>query len=566
MSFRLSHFILILFVIWRQVLSLTMIQPRRFFSTQTQNNLHRLHISTTPLSEEWLSSFNGGISKKGVELSLFGGGLRGVVATVAPSSSVPVVSVNADVALEVTNNRPPSPFVDFAPQEFWSACMWDQRLGLKLLHELKNISTTSKMSWINQLPESFNTPLHWSQQDIDFAQYLPLNSKVTAQRASWSSFYLRWKSVTSPRFRELVSEADIYRVLECCNSRAFSGAYEGSSPNDRKALLIFTVLLAVVWPLLQLSSVEQSVGLGITVGMSVVLRDFFLSNFANLKRYVLCPYVDMFNHRSDARSDVAFNYFSNQFELRILKDYQPGEQVFISYGKPSNDRLLQFYGFVEPGNPNDLYDFGATLPEVLLSYGDALSKSVQFPVSPDPASRLQFIAAAVRNTDVMSRKAGARSEMDMVQSSLISGGTGTATENINLRYYRTPIGGTAVGVSAHYDDVSVRCLRLFFASDSEFSDVLRAWKLPLGTTSTSGTASVNLDCVSQPLSASTEAKIEACLRAIAGEELRIKPTSLEADEQQMLKESKVTSFSEAQRLALEFRIEKKRLLLEAQTV
>jgi hypothetical protein len=32
-----------------------------------------------------------------------------------------------------------------------------------------------------------------------------------------------------------------------------------------------------------------------------------------------------------------------------------GEQVFISYGPQGNDSLLQFYGFVEAGNPHDAF-------------------------------------------------------------------------------------------------------------------------------------------------------------------------------------------------------------------
>jgi len=77
-----------------------------------------------------------------------------------------------------------------------------------------------------------------------------------------------------------------------------------------------------------------------------------------------------------------------------------------------------------------------------------------------------------------------------------------------------------------------------------------------------------LDCVSKPLSQSTEAKIEACLRAIANEELRSKPTTLDADEKQMQQIMPVgngfsSTLSEAQKLGLEFRIEKKRLLQEA---
>ena len=55
------------------------------------------------------------------------------------------------------------------------------------------------------------------------------------------------------------------------NSRAFSGAYEGSSPQDRKALLVFTALLAIIWPVLNLSSITESVGLGLTVGMCMML-------------------------------------------------------------------------------------------------------------------------------------------------------------------------------------------------------------------------------------------------------------------------------------------------------
>ena len=32
-----------------------------------------------------------------------------------------------------------------------------------------------------------------------------------------------------------------------------------------------------------------------------------------------------------------------------------GEQVFITYGQQSNDKLLQYYGFVEAKNPSDVF-------------------------------------------------------------------------------------------------------------------------------------------------------------------------------------------------------------------
>lgn len=38
-----------------------------------------------------------------------------------------------------------------------------------------------------------------------------------------------------------------------------------------------------------------------------------------------------------------------------------GEQVFITYGLQSNDKLLQYYGFVEAKNPADVY----VIPDLL---------------------------------------------------------------------------------------------------------------------------------------------------------------------------------------------------------
>lgn len=41
--------------------------------------------------------------------------------------------------------------------------------------------------------------------------------------------------------------------------------------------------------------------------------------------------------------------------------YPSPSQVFISYGAQSNGSLFQYYGFTEPGNPNDVYAFEAQL-------------------------------------------------------------------------------------------------------------------------------------------------------------------------------------------------------------
>jgi hypothetical protein len=101
----------------------------------------------------------------------------------------------------------------------------------------------------------------------------------------------------------------------------------------------------------------------------------------------MCPYIDMFNHKSSSSSEASFNYFSGQFELQSQAN-QFGNEIFINYGKQSNDRFLQYYGFVEKENIYDSYDFGVSMIELVFKYSDNLSRVVAFPSTPSPQARL----------------------------------------------------------------------------------------------------------------------------------------------------------------------------------
>lgn len=306
-------------------------------------------------------------SMTGIKLSnvridnFFNENIRGMraVATI-DEGSIPVVVVPHRYALEVTNDRPPTPFPGFVSQQLWEQSLWYSRLAFKLLHELKVLRNDStKLVWLDQLPKAFSTPFHWSDEEIDGLQYPALKDKIATQRKEWRELYLRWMSDDEGGGGQVVpkdvSLSEFIWALECVNSRAFSGVYEGSSAKQRGLLLMFTGALSLAWPLLHLGTFEQSLSAAVVVGLSIVARDVIFSRSGSLKRYVLCPVVDLFNHRSDCYgSDVSYNYFADQFEVRVGR-YAPGEQVFISYGRQSNDRLLQYYGFVEDRNPNDRY-------------------------------------------------------------------------------------------------------------------------------------------------------------------------------------------------------------------
>lgn len=375
--------------------------------------------------------------------------------------------------------------------------------------------------------------------------------------------------------------------MECAHSRAFSGAYEGSTAKERITLLVFTAVLAVSWPVLQLGSLEQSASLATVATLSFFLRDFVTFKSGVFKRYVLCPGIDMFNHNSSCASDVSYNYFSDSFELRTRSpagtrphphsnqsqyktQYQPDEQVFINYGAQSNDRFLQYYGFVEKDNPNDVYDFGVDILEVVLKYADNLHSSGEsepgtafkgavIPADPSPQMRIMAVAGMLKTFDA-----------DLVHKK-----SGPAISN-TMRYHvrsvgargRVPIPSPSYDQSAlilaHFDVRTVAALRALYCTAEEWEGLF---------TPSDEKAYVRLCKHPSSLSTATEGSVADALRRILYLELCNKPTTLTEDVaslQALLLHSQGGELSQEQRqeqkrlcLYMQFRIEKKKLLHRA---
>lgn len=214
----------------------------------------------------------------------------------------------------------------------------------------------NKMSyrpWLDSLPRHFGTPLHWSDSDIDHLQYRYISQSVQRQRTQWKDYYEQLQQTTIPK----LSWSDFCWGCECARSRAFSGAYTGSAFNP--SIYAFTLLLVTVYVGAGFGTLEQAAnGAGLVLCASV-LKDFVLPKLIrnSNQRYVICPLIDMTNHKSvEAAGEVSFEYFGNAYSLAL--PYAPvsaDSQVYISYGARSNDQLLQYYGFVEANNPHDVY-------------------------------------------------------------------------------------------------------------------------------------------------------------------------------------------------------------------
>lgn len=67
-------------------------------------------------------------------------------------------------------------------------------------------------------------------------------------------------------------------------------------------------------------------------------------------RMVMCPFVDYFNH-ADQGCDVAFD--ENGYTVTADKNYDAGQEIYVSYGSHSNDFLLVEYGFILDKNKWD---------------------------------------------------------------------------------------------------------------------------------------------------------------------------------------------------------------------
>lgn len=86
-----------------------------------------------------------------------------------------------------------------------------------------------------------------------------------------------------------------------------------------------------------------------------------------LRRFAMTPGIDFLNHSSSVsgEAEVSYEYFSEKFVVQAGEDYEEGDQVFISYGRQSNDSFLQYYGFVEEDNPCETYAFATQVENAL---------------------------------------------------------------------------------------------------------------------------------------------------------------------------------------------------------
>ncbi|GIL58110.1 hypothetical protein Vafri_12963 [Volvox africanus] len=287
----------------------------------------------------------------GVRPSTFAG-VRGLAASSDIATDALMVEVPRHSAVVLApKQRNPCP--DMVTDDWWKSAPWFAKIAAMILWHKRRGSQSPLASWVAQLPADTGVPVRWSERQIAALQYPHLIRQVTEQQREWQQLYDDLVSKGTPSSAQPPTREDFIWAMSCVRSRTFSGPYVGSTLQDRLRTGGLVAVLALGNTVLGLADPQKTLSAAIAVLLFNVLYEVILSR--SLKQYAICPLIDFFNHSSAVQSEVSYNYFGDSYSVVASREFTKGEQVFISYGPQSNDSLMQYYGFAEANNPQDVY-------------------------------------------------------------------------------------------------------------------------------------------------------------------------------------------------------------------
>lgn len=502
--------------------------------------------SSTPVDKERQKAINGlqnwakeaGILTKDVKVQagdpIIGGGL-GLLTTNQVQSNSVILQVPTALTFSVSNSKlEANPKVEQyftnKAKEYINAPWWAKlsvdlfvcdKIDSRRAIETGGDETIDMRPWLDSLPRNFDTPIRWSKETREKLQYQPLVSMVSAQEKFYkTTFEKLQQSIDQSSSMSKWTYDDFLWGADCARSRAFSGAYGGTAFDPKPYAL--TLLLVAGYVGAGLGDIEQASNGAALVLCGSILRDFVLPKLFKSKKYIICPFIDMANHVGvKEEGNVSFEYFANGYSLSSKPDttMEKNKEVFISYGPRSNDALLQQYGFVEPNNAHDVYVMPPLREWDIAALEEACGRKFQ-------SGRLQKLerAGLLGGTSL-----GNSDDDDSFEEGVANRGR-----------------GVVVTRAAGIDPAIITALRVLVSSEKEWNEA--------------GEAVGNL--VTEDSGGKENERLARVAAQKALElELESKPTTLEQDEES-LKNGSSLGLTDQELLALQFRIEKKKLLKE----
>jgi len=281
-------------------------------------------------------------------------GLRGLAATrrLQPGDAVAVLPHSA--VLEVTSaaSVPQEGLPAGCDAAAYRATAWWGRLALRLLASRAAGAASPLAAYVAALPPRLPVPARWSR---DWPAYRSLPAHVRARAESGAeavrAAHARLFPAAAPPGHSL---AEWEWAVECVRSRTFSGPYEGSSAGERRLQALLVAALLLAYTLSGAGPPENGAAAALSSLLFVFVKDAATAALPDgPRRYVLVPLLDLANHSSRAISDLAYEYFQDEFSLISGAETEAGQQAFVSYGPLDLESQLILYGFVERDNAHD---------------------------------------------------------------------------------------------------------------------------------------------------------------------------------------------------------------------
>ena len=304
------------------------------------------------------------------------GNVRGMVALDRIDAGEVFVSLPRVAAL-VVDPLEKCPCPDFVEMGYYKKAPWYVKMAILLLSERAKGRESRVYGYIEQLPLSIDTPVRWNEEELRELQNGNLQKGVVRQREEWKKIYKELAAATKGLKGEVfVTKEKVFWALENVRSRSFSGPYAGSPLKERLTMAALLAGGGLGYALVTKIPLESIANAAVAAAAFNLVYDIILSS--KLKWYAMCPIIDSLNHSGKVDSSIEYEYFKDKFVVSTSSPYEPGEEVFITYGAKTNDQLLQYYGFVEKNNPHDLYslviDVAGTQVPVSIKPNGQLSK------------------------------------------------------------------------------------------------------------------------------------------------------------------------------------------------
>ncbi|CAP62192.1 uncharacterized protein PODANS_5_12720, partial [Podospora anserina S mat+] len=140
--------------------------------------------------------------------------------------------------------------------------------------------------------------------------------------------------------------------------------------------------------------------------------DFALPDGNSIR--LLAPFADMLNHSSEVKPCHVYDVSSGNLSVLAGKDYEAGDQAFISYGPIPNSRLLRLYGFVQKHKlwVSAGLDSTCTIP---LTLTDPLPKNVLRYLRIQRSDESDLAVIAFRQINATDEKISDSNEVEVLQ-------------------------------------------------------------------------------------------------------------------------------------------------------